>query len=160
MNKHTNIVSEPPKLDVLMPRGNNCCSVIAVSLLLNIPFHDAYENLMFEGYSQNRLMNTLPVIVDTINKLSDNGYRLIFPHKRKYGSIKTVGDYIIKRSHKNDGYVIVVPHHCFYVYGLTIYDGILLKTGVYKKFGAEKLERTLRETTYRAIVPVEYSSIE
>lgn len=79
---------EPPKLDCkLLGTNLGLCSVIAVSTLLDIPFDDAYEKLMFTGYNERMLMNDTRVITKSLEM---NFYKLVKWHEI------TVNDFIVQ----------------------------------------------------------------
>lgn len=157
MKKYKNITNEPPKLDVVLPSMSNTCAVVAVSLLLKMPFDSAYEELMFEGYIQRRLMNTRSVIVNTINKnsMDDRQYYMtskITSKKKKYGNCETVGEFIDYMG--DNSYIILVPYHCFYVSNRCVYDGIRKRSGIFVKFERDVFEKKVLELKrFWAILP-------
>lgn len=96
---------------------SNVCSVIAVSFALNISFDDAYERMMFEGYEQHMLLNTIPVISAVL------GTKHISCQKSKWCNTLDFITFGPPSQHPESSYLIHAPQHIFHYARNTIYDG-------------------------------------
>lgn len=111
----------PASLGVNIDPSSNVCSVIAVALALNLSFDDAYELLMFEGYSQRKLFNTISVLSKVLEGLYEY-------HKIHYKKVINLLEFIKTGSPSKNithSYLILIPGHIFYYNKNMIYDGQL-----------------------------------
>lgn len=131
----------PASLGVKLEPNSNVCSVVAVAFALNLTFDDAYELLMFEGYSQRKLFNTPSVISEVLNGI----YTF---HKVPSKEILSVLEFIKTgppSNNVNKPYLIFIPRHIFYYSRGVIYDGQLRENKYYvfrnRKMRLKRLEQ-------------------